>query len=54
MQKVLMIRGESDKFYFVEKDKTQTYDIVYALEMIRPTTYSDCWRWKKYPIFELF
>ena len=53
MQKIKMIRGLNDKFYFIEKDKSSNFDIVYALQMIRPERQQDVWRWKKYPVYEL-
>ena len=31
-----MIRGHNNRFYFVEKDKTNTFDTVYVLELQLP------------------
>ena len=51
MQKIRMVRGLNDKFYFVEKDSSGTYDIIYAVHLeIREE--KQCWEWKKYPVYE--
>ena len=47
-----MIRGHNNRFYFVEKDKTGTFDTVNVLELQIPEG-QECWKWTKYPVFML-
>ena len=50
MQKIKMVRGYHNRFYFVENDQKSNTDVVYVLELKK----DKCWRWTKRPIFDAY
>ena len=52
MQPLVMQRGYNNKFYFVERDKSDSSDVIYELHVYMPH-YSSKWTWTKKPIYEL-
>ena len=53
-----MVRGSNNKFYYVECDKSQAFDLIYELHVfLRPNSDDNCWSkkwdWTKKQIFEL-
>ena len=58
MMPIEMVRGFDNKFYFVESDKSNAFDVVYELHVfVSPNSkcniWSTQWEWTKKPIFEL-
>ena len=58
MQPIKMIRGVSNKFYFVETHKSNAYDVLFELHVfVTPNSDGNCWskkwEWTKKPILEL-